>query len=122
MQTTTPSPGISAESRSRKSHASGPEQRKVHHQGVDAHGDELLDPRGCLEPAVGPAEPLEPVDENPHESGVGIEDREPDRSCIGGVHLGAAYGTDSREDAPVYRFFTGGSRAHNGLFRRAWQL
>jgi hypothetical protein len=43
------------------------QQRQVDHEGVHAHGDELLHPRGGLEPAVRPAEAFEAVDENAHE-------------------------------------------------------
>ena len=46
----------------------GAEQREIHHEGVDAHGHEFLDPRSGLEPAVLPAHALQAVHEDAHEA------------------------------------------------------
>ena len=72
------------------------QEREVHDEGVDPHGNEFLDERSGLEAAMLPPEIVRALDQHAYETGVRIENRQPKRACIRGGHRMPVYAAFKR--------------------------
>ena len=99
-------PGRAADTRSRKCQGSSFSSARSTTSAFTRMATNSSDQGRRLEPAVLPPEIVRPLDQDPHEPRVRIEDRQPQRACIRGGHPGQCTPPAERNPSRFYSFFT----------------